>query len=156
MFTSSSQEALFLYEVGGRLRTAIPTTVPKVGTYDDQELLQDGLAIALQMIRSANKSGKKPAPGNGAFYTLKHLRAGRRSTGTRTSVSLRPASQLTGRCRVHSLDEQVSSSDESGDEFSTLVDVLESPADDPEAEAGRRIDWNELVQKLDRVCSPFW
>ena len=102
-------------------------------------------------MRSANSSGKMPTPGNVAFYTSKSLRAGRRSTGTYKNDPLHPACLLTGRCRVQSLDEQVSSDDE-GEESLTLGDVLESRADDPSIEAGRKIDWDALVQKLDRVA----
>ena len=150
MYTSPAAETLLLHEVGNRLRYAIPTSVPKVGADDDQELLQDGLVIALGMLRAAGNSKKRPTAGNIAFYTLKHLRAGRRSTGCHKNDPLHPVSQLNGRCRTHSLDEPVSSND--SDESLTLGDVLESRADDPAVEAGRRIDWAELVQKLDRVA----
>ena len=151
MYTSPAAETLLLHEVGSRLRYAIPTSVQKVGTDDDDELLQDGLVIALCMLHAAGNSGKKPTAGNLAYYTLKHLRAGRRSTGCHKNDPLHPAAQLTGRCRVHSMEEPVSSND-SGDESLTLGDVLESRADDPAVEAGRRMDWAQLVQKLDRAA----
>ena len=151
MYTSSAEETLLLNEVDSRLRYAIPLSVPKTGADDDQELLQDGLVIALGMLRAAGNSKKRPTAGNIAFYTLKHLRAGRRSTGSHKNDPLHPAAQLNGRCRVHSLDEPVSSN-ESGDEPLTLGEVLESRADDPAVEAGRRKDWAQLVQKLDRVA----
>jgi hypothetical protein len=48
--------------------------------------------------------------------------------------------------------EEPVSSHESGDESLTFGDVLESRADDPAVEAGRRIDWAQLVRKLDRVA----
>ena len=153
MYTSAA-ETLLLNEVGSRLRHAIPPSVPKTGTDDDQELLQDGLVIALGMLRAAGNSKKRLTAGNIAFYTLKHLRAGRRSTGCRKNDTLHPAAQLNGRCRVHSMEEPVSLND-SEDESLTLGDVLESRADDPAVEAGRRMDWAQLVQNLDRVCAWF-
>ena len=150
MYTSA-EETILLNEVDSRLRYAIPLSVPKVGADDDQELLQEGLVIALGMLRAAGNSGEKPTAGNIAFYTLKNLRAGRRSTGCHKNDPLHPASQLSGRCRVHSMEEPVSSND-SGDESLTLGDFLASRAEDPAVEAGRRMDWAQLVQKLDRVA----
>ena len=58
MYTSAA-ETLLLHEVDSRLRHAIPSTVPKTGADDDQELLQDGLVIALGMLRAAGNSEKK-------------------------------------------------------------------------------------------------
>ena len=49
------------------------------------------------------------------------------------------------------MEEPVSTND-SGEESLTLGDVLESRADDPALEAGRRMDWAQLVQKLDRAA----
>ena len=57
-------ETLLLQEVAPRLRAAIPKTVPMVGPDDPEELLQDGLAIAIGLLQSAQRAGKKVSPGN--------------------------------------------------------------------------------------------
>ena len=100
------------------------------------------------MLHSAQTKGKQVSPGNLAYYTIKHLRAGRRSTGLRKNDPLHPASQLNG-CRTYSLDEAVPAQD--GEDL-TLNDVLASPPDDPSVEAGRRLDWHGLLHKLDAVA----
>ncbi len=137
-----------LQEVAPRLRAGIGSSV-RAGGEDDLELLQDGLVIALGLLRSVQAKGKKVTVGNIAYYTLKHLNAGRRSTGVRKNDALHPASKLNC-CRVYSLDEPVSGSDEDG-KAGALADVLASTADDPAVEAGRRLDWQALWQKLDEV-----
>ena len=143
------QENIVLQEVAPRLRAGIGSSITRAGGEDEAELLQDGLVIALGLLRSAEAKGKQVTPGNIAYYSIKHLRAGRRSTGYRKNDALHPAAQLNG-CRVYSLDEPVPGSDEDG-EAGSLADVLASAADDPSVEAGRRLDWQALWQKLDEV-----
>jgi len=137
-----------LQEVAPRLRAGIGSSIPRAGGEDDAELLQDGLVIALGLLHSAQSNGKKVSPGNLAYFTIKHLRAGRRSTGTRKNDPLHPAAQLN-QCRVCSLDESLPSPD--GEDL-TLGDVLASRAEDPAVEAGRQLDWQGLAHKLDDVA----
>jgi len=141
-------EEYLLQEVSPRLRAGINSSVPRSSGEDDAELLQDGLVIALGLLHSAQAKGKQVTPGNLAYYSVKSLRAGRRSTGFRKNDPLHPAAQLNG-CRTYSLDEPVPAQD--GEDL-TLNDVLASRADDPAMEAGRRLDWQGLVHKLDDVA----
>jgi len=141
-------EEYMLHEVAPRLRAGIGSSIPRAGGEDDAELLQDGLVIALGLLRSAQAKGKQVTAGNIAYYTIKNLRAGRRSTGFRKNDPLHPASQLNG-CRVYSLDEPLPGEN---DEDLTLSEVLESRAEDPSVEAGRRLDWQALLHKLDDVA----
>ena len=60
---------------------------------------------------------------------------------------MHPAAQLHG-CRVYSLEGSVATED--GEEIS-FGETLASQADDPAVEAGRRLDWQALWQKLDEV-----
>ena len=86
-------ETLLLQEVAPRLRAAIPKTVPMVGPDDPDELLQDGLAIAVGLLQSAQRAGKKVSAGNIAYYAILALRSGRRSTGVhKNDVLTRPLS----------------------------------------------------------------
>ena len=142
------QENIVLQEVAPRLRAGIGSSITRAGGEDEAELLQDGLVIALGLLRSAEAKGKQVTPGNIAYYSIKHLRAGRRSTGYRKNDALHPAAQLNG-CRVYSLEGSVATED--GEEIS-FGETLASQADDPAVEAGRRLDWQALWQKLDEVA----
>ena len=150
MLMNPSTETLLLREVQPRLRNAIAHTVPRVGCDDEAELLQDGLAIALHIMNGTRRSRKNVTAANIAFYTTKYLRSGRRSTGYRKADPLHPASQLNGHSRVHSFDEHVAV-DRSTDEPLTLGEMLPARDDDPATQACRRLDWNDLVQKLDAI-----
>jgi len=136
-----------LHEVAPRLRAGIASPVPRSPGEDDSELIQDGLVIALGLLHSAQARNKKVSAGNIAYYTIKNLRAGRRSTGYRKTDPLHPASRLNG-CRVYSLHEPIPN--ENGEEIA-LSEVLASRAADPSVEAGRRLDWQGLLHKLDDV-----
>jgi hypothetical protein len=109
-------ETLLLEEVAPRLRAAIPKTVPMVGSDEPNELVQDGLAIAMGL-QSAKRNGKKVTPGNIAHYTVLALRSGRRSTGQRKNDVLAPACQLNGYARVQSMDEPIRDGGSSPDVF---------------------------------------
>jgi hypothetical protein len=144
-------ETLLLEEVAPRLRAAIPKTIPMVGSDDPEELLQDGLAIAIQIHRGAKRARKKVNAGNIAHYTILALRSGRRSTGIRKNDVLAPACQLNGHARVRSMDEPLRN-DEDGDEPLTLHDCLAANVDDPATAAGRRLDWASVFDSLDRTA----
>jgi hypothetical protein len=150
MLMNPSTEHLLLREVQSRLRNAIAHTVPRVGCDDEAELFQDGPVIALRLLNGTRRSRKNVTAANVAYYTVKYLRSGRRSTGYRKSDPLHPASQLNGRCRVHSFDEHVAV-DRSTDESLTLGEILPARDDDPATQACRRLDWEELIQRLDVI-----
>lgn len=108
--------------------------------------------MALRILSSAKDCGKKVSSGNIAFYTLKSLRSGRRSTGQRKGDVLHPMAQLNGASRVHPLDETVGGSDECPDEPLTLGESLAAPTEDPAEAALRRLDWAPLVASLDAAA----
>jgi hypothetical protein len=143
-------ETLLLEEIAPRLRAAIPKTIPMVGPEDPEELLQDGLAIAIGLLQSVQRSGKKVSAGNIAHYAILALRSGRRSTGVKKNDVLHPAAQLNGHARVRSMDEPLRN-DEDGDEPLTLHDCLAADGDDPATAAARRLDWTPMFDSLDRT-----
>ena len=145
-------ERQFLAQLEPRLRAAVPQLVPMIGADDPNELVQDGLVIALRIARSAQAAGKKVTIGNLVYYTIRHLRSGRRSTGERQNDVLHPAAQLRGHCQVQSLDQPLCHYDES-EEPLTLHDCLASAADDPATSASRRLDWAMGTRTLDPVMS---
>ena len=144
-------ETLLLHEVAPRLRAAIPKTVPIVGPDDPEELLQDGLAIAIHIHRGARRATKKVNAGNIAHYALLALRSGRRSTGVHKNDVLHPAAQLNGHARVQSMDEPIGP-DEHGEEPLTLHDCLAANVDDPATAVARRLDWVSVLDSLDRTA----
>ena len=147
---SPSTEHLLLKEVQPRLRIAITRTVPVVGSDDQEELLQDGMVIALRLLNGARRSRKNVSGASVAYCTIKCLRSGRRSTCYRKTDPLHPASQLKGHCRLHSFEEPVAV-DRSTDESLTLGEMLPAREDAPATQAGRRLDWDQLIQQLDAV-----
>lgn len=147
----SSNEQLILKEVQPRLRSAIADSVPLVGADDVPELTQDGTVMALRLLDSATRSGQKVTGGNLAYYTLKMLRSGRRSTGQRKNDVMHPKAQLNGTCCVQSLEEPVAASEEADGPL-TLGETLAARTEDPATAATRRLDWQTLVASLDPIA----
>jgi hypothetical protein len=142
---------LLVNEIIPRLRSSIPGSVRLVGSDDIDELVQDGAAIAAQILESAEARGKSVTADNVAHYAVKYLRIGRRSTGFHRCDALHPSAQMAGRSRVHSFEEPTTFT-ESSDEPMTLGESLAGRGDDPAVDAARRIDWSEFQQKLDAVA----
>jgi hypothetical protein len=143
----NSTEQLILQEVRPRLQAAIAQSVPLVGAEDVQELVQDGTVTALRLLNSTTRSGRKVTGGNLAFYTIKMLRSGRRSTGERRNDPMHPKAQLNGTCSLQSLDEPIGLGE--ADEPLTLGESLAARTEDPSVTATRRLDWEPLVAALD-------
>jgi DNA-binding NarL/FixJ family response regulator len=133
-------------EVVPRLRASIPRNVNYVGSEDAEELIQDSIAIAAKMLHSAEAAGKQLTPGNLAHYALKHVKSGRRSTGSSVVDVMAPGTQLNGHAWLNSLDEPVA--DQTSGESFTFNDVLASDQEDPATIAGRNLDWQSLLTRL--------
>jgi DNA-binding NarL/FixJ family response regulator len=137
-------------EVVPRLRSSIPRAVRCVGAEDAEELIQDATVIAARMIiraESQNKLGKI-TPGNFAYYTLQHCKAGRRAMGSSSVDVMGTATQLRGKTALHSLHE-VAGEDE-GDLFE-LQDVIANDHEDPATIAARKMDWDAFLDQLSRI-----
>jgi len=146
--TMSPQAGLVLVqEIAPRLRSAIPG-VRKVGAEDDEELLQDGLTMAAEMLHNLEARGKSVTPGNVAYYCLLHLKSGRRSySGGRTDV-MGSGTQLDHSSMVLSFEEEVGFDPELGEPI-TLGELLTTENDDPAMTAGRNLDWHEFMDTHD-------
>jgi hypothetical protein len=114
---------LLVNEIVPRLKSSISTSVRPVGCEDLEELVQDGTAIAATMLHSAETHGKQVSPGNIAYYAVQHLKSGRRSTGCHKADPLHAAAQLSGRSRMHSLEEPVAS-EEGSEEALALGEIV--------------------------------
>ena len=135
-----------------RLCSAIPRSVLCVGQEDPQELVQDGITMAAKMIDRVEAQGKlgKVTASNIAYYTIQHLKSGRRAGGSSTVDIMASATQLNGSAKLHSLNEVVSQS-EAGDEIFELQDVISNDHEDPGTVAARKLDWDTFLAGLSSI-----
>jgi hypothetical protein len=131
-------------EVVPRLASAIPQAVHCVGCEDPEELIQDATAIAAKMLDNVDRAKKKVTSGNIAYYTIQHIKSGRRSTGSSVVDVYGSGTQLHGRSRFTSLDDTAAIDEENGGEIFEFHDVLSNDAEDPSMTAARRLDWQEF------------
>ena len=136
---------VLINEIVPRLRAAIPNTVCFVGCEDAEELIQDATAMAAKLLHSVEQAGKQVTPGNIAYYTIQHLKSGRRSTGSGTVDVMQPGTQLHGRSRLESLDALVPLEGENNETF-TLHDMLSNDHEDPAMIAARKLDWESFCE----------
>ena len=135
-------------EIAPRLRTLVPKSVKPVGAEDPEELLQDALAIAANMLHRVEEQGKTVTAGNIAFYTILHMRSGRRSQGSSRVDTMGIGTQLDGSSSVLSFEEEVGYDPEL-DAPITLGELLASENEDPSMEAARNIDWQLFIATHD-------
>jgi len=135
-------------EIAPRLRSAIPYVVGKVGIDDAEELVQDAIAIAAQMLDRLERQGKQVTPGNIAYYTILNIKSGRRSTGAGRTDVMMPGTRIAGRCGVLSLEDEVGYDPEL-DEPICMDGLLTTSTDDPAMEAGRNLDWESFLESHD-------
>ena len=133
-------------EVVPRLRSAISRTVNYVGAEDAEELVQDATVMAAKLMHTVEQQGKTVTPGNIAYYTILHLKSGRRSHGSTSVDACGIATQLNGRSQLQSFDEPVEV-DELGGLF-TVNDVFANDQEDPAQMAARNLDWETLLGRL--------
>ena len=139
---------LLINEVVPRLRSAVPHAVHCVGAEDPEELIQDGTAMAAKMLASVDQKKKKVTAGNIAYYTIQHLKSGRRSTGSSNADVHGSATQLNDRSSVGSMDEVMVCESEFDCPL-TFNDLISTDRDDPAQKAMRKLDWDLFLQSLD-------
>jgi len=139
-------------EIAPRIAAVVPRSIQAVGAEDHAELVQDGITMAAKMIDRVEAQGKlgKVTASNIAYYTIQHLKSGRRAGGSSTVDIMATATQLNGSTRLHSLNEVVSQS-EAGDEIFELQDVISNEREDPSTQAARKIDWDAFMAGLSHV-----
>lgn len=123
--------------------------VKPFGCEDVEELQSEGCALAASILDSAEMRGKPVSAGNIAFYALQALKSGRRSCSAGRSDVLSPAAQADGRVVVMSMDASICDAENEGDQDLTLHDALAASQEDGASAAGRRIDWDAVMQRID-------
>ena len=139
---------MLLEEIAPRLRSVIPRCVLKVGAEDDEELIQDGLCMAARLLQGVELAGKHVTAGNIAYYTILHLKSGRRSSGCGRTDAHASATQLDGKASVMSMEDEVGYDPEL-DEPITLGELLADEREDPAMAGGRNVDWDEFLRSHD-------
>ncbi len=146
---SPTAEYMLLHDVVPRIASAIPVAVSHVGCEDKEELLQDGTVMAAKILTNANRNGKKVTAGNVAYYTLQHLKSGRRTVGNSSVDVLASATQLNGRSKVSSIHEEVLMCSEPA-EPGAVSELMSRDEEDPSVKATRRLDWHDFFATRDR------
>ena len=139
---------MLMEEIAPRLRTTIPRVVKPVGAEDDEELVQDAITIAAQMLHRVEECGKKVTPGNIAYYVLLHMKSGRRSHTAGRTDAMTAATQLDLKSCVLSMEDEVGYDPEL-DEAITLGSLLASEHEDPGLAASRNVDWDTFLATHD-------
>ena len=145
---SPQSGTMLLEDIAPRLKATIPKSVLKVGAEDDEELMQEAITMAAQMLHRVEESGKKVTAGNIAFYVTLHMKSGRRShTSGRTDV-MSAGTQLDAKSCLLSMETEVGYDPEL-DAPIDLGSLLASEHEDPSIEAGRNIDWELFLSTHD-------
>ena len=134
---------VLLNEIQPRLRSIIPN-IKGVGCDDTEELLADATAIAAKMLHDLEARQKHVTAGNVVFYTILHIKSGRRSSGCGRTDALAASTQLDGKSMCLSMEEVAGVDPESGDEI-PLGDMLSGGGDDPSVHASRMLDWDGFL-----------
>jgi len=135
---------MLMGEIAPRLRSAIPKVVYPVGAEDEEELVQDAIVLAARMLDNVERAGKKVTPGNIAYYTILHMKSGRRSQSAARTDAMGQGTQLDHNSCVLSMEEEVGY-DPEVDEAITLGDLLACHHEDPASAASRNVDWDEFL-----------
>ena len=146
---SSHADPILTDEIVPRLRHLIPHHVSFTGAEDAEEVLQDATLMAARMLASARARGKTVTPGNIAYYTLLHVRCGRRSHSAGRSDAMGTRTQIVGLSRLQSMEAPMAPDDDFPDDMFTLGDLLASEAEDPSETAARNLDWQAFLATLD-------
>jgi hypothetical protein len=134
---------VLLDQIEPRLRATMPY-IRGVGSEDTEELLQDALTVAAKMLHDLEERGKTVTPGNVAYYTILHMKSGRRSYSAGRTDVMNAGTQLDSNAMVLSFEEPAGY-DPDTDEEIPLGDMLAGNGDDPAMTASRFVDWEEFL-----------
>jgi hypothetical protein len=137
------------------IQAAIGKGVAKsVGCEDSTELTQDALAQAAAMIESSEKKGKDLNPRSTAWFAVRAVKSGRRSTCTNRTDAMSPGALLDQRVALDSMDAPLNGEADGDDPHTetSLHDMLTSDVEPADVAAGRRLDWEEVIPAFDGRC----
>ena len=138
---------VLLERIAPRLKGAVAHIKP-VGCEDKEELYQDGLCMAAHLLEANERNGKQVPPSSVAYYTILHLKSGRRSHSAARTDVCGPATQLDGKTAVLSMETEIGFDPEMMEAI-RLGEFLTCSQDDPSMKACRNIDWDEFIDSHD-------
>jgi len=123
--------------------------VKPTGSEDAEELTAEACAMAARALESAERRGKDVPANSVAYYVIENMKSGRRSGYAGMADVMAPATQIHGRSTVVSMDEPISIDEDGDDSDATLHDLLADQREDTDTVAGRRLDWDSVLDRLD-------
>lgn len=127
------------------LKVAVPRTVTPAPGEDVEEIVADALASAANMAESVERSGRIPIGKSVAFYAIQRAKVGRRSGYAGQMDAMSARARLGGNVSMVDLDQEIG---DSGDEGSSLHEVIDSNSEDPAQLVARKMDREELMGTL--------
>lgn len=144
---SPETSAVLLEQIAPRLKAATAHIKP-VGCEDPEELYQDGMLMAANLLVANEEKGKQVAPCSVAYYTILHLKSGRRSHSAARTDAYGSGTQLDGKSAVLSTETEVGFDPETMEPI-CLGEFLMCSQDDPASMALRNIDWQSFLDAHD-------
>ena len=144
---SPESGVVLMEQVAPRLKAAVRYIKP-VGCEDKEELYQDGLCMAAHLLENNERQGKQVPASSVAYYTILHLRSGRRSHSAARTDVMGSGTQLDGKTAVLSMETEVGFDPETMEPI-RLGEFLACSQDDPAQRAARNIDWDEFIDSHD-------
>ena len=139
--------AVLLEQIAPRLKGAVAHIKP-VSCEDKEELYQDGLCMAAHLLEANERNGKQVPACSVAYYTILHLKSGRRSHSAARTDVMGSGTQLDGKTAVLSMETEVGYDPETMEAI-RLEEFLVCSQDDPSTRACRNIDWDEFIDTHD-------
>jgi len=139
---------LLVEHIAPRLRVTVPRVVKPVGAEDEEELVQDAIVVAAQMLDAVERHGKTVTPGNIAYYAILAMKSGRRSQCRSRADTMAQGTQLDSKSCVLSFEEEVGY-DHELDQAVTLGELLASEREDPASSGARNVDWEAFLADHD-------
>lgn len=140
---------ILLNQVIPILAATIPRIARPVGAEDVEELKQDAIAYAAALLDSAERRAKVIPPNSVAYYAIRAILAGRRSTTASCSDVMAPGCQLQNRSAMVSMDEELGDIDDDSETCATMHSLLASPGESADVQAARKVDWDQILERLD-------
>ena len=127
------------------LSRTVPRVVNPSDCEDSEELVQDTLATAAEMLQSLEKAGRKIPAKSVAFYSIQRAKSGRRAYQSGASDPLSPVFRTRNTSAIVPIDAPMQSE---GEGSRTMSDFIGAPTEDPSETALRRIDWESFLGTL--------
>ena len=147
---SPKASAMLLETIMPIIVASVPRAVKPVGGEDAEEITQDTIASAAQMLEACEQNNRPLIAKSIAYYCLQRAKTGRRSYSANRTDVMSPGTQLDGLSSVESLDNPFSGPDQDDEGAFCLHDILASDGEDPATAAGRRLDWAAVYDR----CTP--